>query len=251
MMRRFCIAGLLAVLAGSLLGGMALAQSALLTLNLSRDWGYGGFNGDIQGLFSMHVTGPTDLARVEFFIDVAKIGDLSQAPFNLQFNTGDFPLGVHKLSAIGYTSSGVEYTSNEISVNFVPAQSTWKFIAPVLVVVVLAVLLAAGIPLLGRRGKRTSIPLGAERDYGPNGGAICPRCHRPFVLPLLGMHVGFSKIAACPHCGKWSLVGRESLEKLRQAEKDELAMAQSEGTIPGKVQEDREHKDLDDSKYQD
>jgi D-arabinose 1-dehydrogenase-like Zn-dependent alcohol dehydrogenase len=29
--------------------------------------------------------------------------------------------------------------------------------------------------------------LGAERDYGFRGGAICPKCHRPFAMHLWGL----------------------------------------------------------------
>jgi len=250
-MKKTWIAVYLGMAAGLLVVGMALAQSAEINLNMSRDWGYGGLNSDIQGLFSLRVTGPTDLVRVEFFIDTIKIGDLDKAPFNLQFNTDDYPLGTHNLSAVGHSASGQTYNSNIISVNFVPPQSMMKFILPVLVVVVLVILLSALVPFLANRRKGTRLPLGAERNYGTAGGAICPKCHRPFVLPLFGMHLGFSKLAACPHCGKWSLVRRESIENLRQAEKDELAMSQPSGKASGQTEEEKDRKDLDDSKYQD
>ena len=45
-----------------------IAQTEELILKMSRDFGYGGFNNDIQGLFSMKVTGPADIVRVIFFI---------------------------------------------------------------------------------------------------------------------------------------------------------------------------------------
>ena len=46
----------------------AFAQEQL-TISLHRDFGYSGFGNDIQGLFSIRVSGPTDLAQVEFYID--------------------------------------------------------------------------------------------------------------------------------------------------------------------------------------
>jgi len=250
-MKKTGIALYLGLAASLLVVGMALAQSAGLSLKLSRDWGYGGLNGDIQGLFSMRVSGPTDLVRVEYFMDSTKIGELDQAPYNLQFNTDDYPLGAHQLSAVGHSSSGQTYSSNVISANFVPPQSPLKFILPVLVVVVLAILLSALVPILAGRRKGKSLPLAAERNYGVSGGAICPKCHRPFVLPLFGLHLGFSKLAACPYCGKWSLVGRESLENLRQAEKDELTMSRPSGQVGGPKSDEQDRKDLEDSKYQD
>ena len=43
----------------------ALALQDALELRLSRDWGYGGFNNDIQGRFSYRTEGPDTLERVE------------------------------------------------------------------------------------------------------------------------------------------------------------------------------------------
>jgi Bacterial Ig domain len=227
----------------------AIAQTSQLTLNMSRDWGYGGFNGDIEGLFSMHASGPADLQRVDFFIDKTQIGELTKAPFNLQFNTDNYPLGSHQMYAIGYSTSGQEYRSNNITGNFVPKQSSLKFILPVLGIVVLAILLSALLPFLVNRGKPTSLALGAERKYGISGGAVCPNCHRPFVLPILTAHVGFSKLAVCPFCGKFGLMKVESISVLREAEKAELASAKPANSAA--VSEDEKlRKEIDDSKYQ-
>jgi hypothetical protein len=241
----------LAVLAGMLAAGTVFAQTGQLTLKMSRDWGYGGFNNDIQGLFSMRVTGPADLARVEYYIDTTKIGEVTQPPFNLQFTTDDYPLGSHQLYAVGYSTSGQEYRSNIITSNFVPKQSSTKFILPVLGVVVAAVLLSALVPLLSRRGKHLNVPLGAERSYGAGGGGICPKCHRPFALPLFSAHLGFSKLAPCPFCGRWSLVRVESIGKLREAERAELESAKAGEQITGETEEEKLKKELDDSKYKD
>jgi hypothetical protein len=206
---------------------------------------------DIQGLFSMRVTGPADLARVEFYIDSTKIGKLDKAPFNLQFKTDDYSLGIRQLSAIGYSSSGQVYRSNIISSNFVPPQSSTKFLLPVLGVVLAALLLSALVPFLTGRGKHTRLPLGSERTYGVGGGGICPKCHRPFALSVFSVHLGFSKLAACPYCGKWSLVRLESIEKLRQAEEAELAIAQPLEKVAGETEEEKLRKELDESKYND
>jgi hypothetical protein len=228
---------------------VVLAQTDQLILKMSRDWGYGGFNGDIQGLFSMRVTGPSGLMRVEYYIDNTKIGEVNQSPFNLQFTTDDHPLGSHMLYAIGYSISGQEYRSNVISANFVPKQSSTKIILPVMGVILAAILLSTLLPLLVRRGKRLNIPLGSERVYDAGGGTICPNCHRPFTLPLFSAHLGFSRLAACPFCGKWSLVRIESIDKLREAEKAELEWVKPErpAIIP---EEDKLRKEIDDSKYQ-
>jgi hypothetical protein len=225
-----------------------VAQIEQLTLKMSRDWGYGGLNGDIEGLFSMRVTGPADLARVVFFIDETRIGEVTQAPFNLQFNTDNYPLGRHQLYVLGYSTTGQEYQSNIISANFVPKQSSTKVILPVLGIILVAVLFSALIPFLTSRGKHASIPMGTQRHYGAGGGAICPKCRRPFSMPFLSPHFGFFKLAVCPFCGKWSLVRIESIDKLRAAENAELkCMKEDQFKIP---EEEKLRKDLDDSKYQ-
>ncbi len=248
-MKKFLFAVLVAVLVSLFTVLGAFAQTSQLSLNMSRDWGYGGFNGDIEGLFSMHVSGPADLQRVDFFIDKTQIGELTKAPFNLQFNTDNYPLGRHQMYAVGYSTSGQQFRSNIITGNFVPKQSSLNFILPVLGIVVVAILLSVLLPFLVNRGKRTSLALGTERKYGVSGGAICPNCHRPFALPLLTAHVGFSKLAVCPFCGKLSLMKVELISTLREAEKAELESAKPEN--PSTISEDEMlRKEIDDSKYQ-
>ena len=55
------------------------AQGEELTLSLSRDFGYGGFNGDIQGTFSVKASGPANLERVQFFLDETLLGEDTEA----------------------------------------------------------------------------------------------------------------------------------------------------------------------------
>jgi hypothetical protein len=240
---------LLTVLLTVALTSVTMAQADQLSLRLSRDWGYGGLNGDIQGLFSMRVTGPADLARVEYFIDDVKIGEVTALPYNLQFTTDSYPLGIHDLYAIGYSISEQEFRSNVISANFVPEQSAMKIILPVLGVVLAAILLSTLPTLLAKGGKRVNIPPGTERKYGAGGGGICPKCHRPFSLPLFGVNLGLLKLAACPFCGRRGLVRVESIFKLREAEKAELKWTERE--YFSEIQDDEKlKKDIDESKYQ-
>ncbi len=115
---------------------LANAQtSEQLQLGLSRDWGYGGLGNDIQGLFSAKIKDPpANVTLVEFYIDTTLMGTDDTPPFSLQFNTDSYPLGEHTISAIGYTSDGSTINSNQIVVNFVPAQNIsevmLKFIVP-------------------------------------------------------------------------------------------------------------------------
>ena len=245
-MKKIQIAVLIVVLAGLLAVTATFAQTEELTLRLSRDFGYGGFNNDIQGLFSMKVTGPADLAQVVYYIDSTAIGEVTRAPFNLQFNTDNYPLGQHKVYVVGYSASGQKYSSNVINSNFVPASAGTKIVVPILAIVFGAILLSFIVPLVRWRGKTQNLAFGAERKYGLGGG-ICPKCHRPFALPLISMHLGLSKLARCPYCGKWGLVRVELIGKLREAEKAELEWGRAE--VEEKTEDENLSKDLDDSKY--
>jgi hypothetical protein len=249
-MKKVWLLGLCSLLTSLILVPAAFAQSTLLTLSLSRDFGYGGFNGDIQGLFSMHVTGPASLTRVDFFLDSTQIGESSQAPFDFQFSTDVYPLGAHALYAIGYTADGQVLRSETISAKFVPASEGTKaavwIVIPLLVILVGAVLLAIVLPgLLGR--KQAGLEPGAPRAY-TLGGAICPKCQRPFGLHLYGMNLAVGKLDRCPYCGRWSFVRRAGLNELHSAEQAELE--RSKGQVVEVSGDEKLKKDLDDSKYQ-
>jgi DNA-directed RNA polymerase subunit RPC12/RpoP len=233
----------------------ALAQSTQeLQLGLSRDFGYGGFGNDIQGLFTLKIKNPpADLARVEFYIDSTLMGTDTTLPFSLQFNTDSYPNGAHTLSALGYTSDGTELKSNQIQSQFVPAgtgiQSATKFLVPVLGVIVLVALIAVFVPVILSRGKLASTPPSTPRKYGIGGGAICPKCNRPFPLRLWWINLGASKIDRCPYCGKWSMVRPRSITELRNAEAAELTRDQPSASIAGETETDKLKRELDESRY--
>ncbi len=246
---------LFAVLAISVLPAWAQSESSL-TMSLSKDFGYSGFAGDIQGLFSMKIKGPEDLARVVFLIDDQPIGEVSNAPFRLQFETGSYGLGKHTLSAIGYTGSGQELRSNELIKEFVPASTgastVGKILLPVLAVVAGAALVSYLVPTVFSRGKTKKLALGAPRSYAPLGGTICPKCGRPFAMHIYGLNILIGKYDRCPYCGKWSVVRHASLDMLREAEAAELEQAEpAEGILPETSPEEKLRKDLENSRYQD
>jgi hypothetical protein len=229
----------------------AHAQSSDLTLSLSRDFGYA-WGGDIQGTFSMRANSLLDLARVVFFIDEQQVGEDVEAPFRYQFNTDSYPLGVHTMRAVGYTTSGQELPSNEIQTNFVSAsqggQSVTKFILPLIIVVVVITLLGSVGPALLGRKKLKELPLGAPRQYGSAGGAICPRCKRPFSRNFLSPNMLVGKLERCPFCGKWSILPSASPAALAAAEQAEREMAQ-QLQQPDIDDQDWLRKEIDDTKY--
>ena len=235
----------------------ATAQSTNeLELGLRRDFGYGGFNNDIQGLFTLKINNPPEnLTKVVFMIDSIPMGEDTTQPFSLQFNTDSYPLGAHSFSALGYTTDNVELNSNVIQVQIVAAgtgtESIMKIIVPIILLLVVIALISVFLPLVLSKGKITSTPLGTPRKYGVGGGAICPKCNRPFPLRLWWLNLGASKIDRCPYCGKWSFVRPKSISDLRSAEAAELASTQSGTPIAGESEADKLKKQLDDSRYQD
>lgn len=228
------------------------AQSEELTISFSRDFGYSSGGGDIQGLFSIKIGGPDTLTKVVFYMDDKVMGEDTEAPFKLQFTTDDYPNGLHAIYADGMTADGRELKTKVVHANFVSAaegnQAAMRIVIPVVGIAVLAVLLAAVVPMITGR-KTIALEPGTPRTY-PMGGAICPKCQRPFAVHLYGLNLGFSKFDRCPYCGKWSVVRRESLQKLRAAEEAELARSKETGTVQGMTEEEKLKKQLDDSKFQ-
>src|SRR3990172_11960521 len=232
---------------------LAFAQTTQeeLSLRLSRDFGFSSGSGKIQGAFSMSASRSQDLQRVAFYIDGESIGGVTQAPFRLRFSTGDYSLGAHTLSALGYTADRRELRSNEIRVQFVAAEEGWqagiKIAIPLLAIVFGAMILSFVVPMVFNRGKAIQLPLGAPRNYGNIGGAICPKCKRPFGMHFYGLNLVAGKLDRCPHCGKWSLVRRASPGQLAAAESAELAQAGEGSLAPSMSEEEHLKRELADS----
>ena len=229
-------------------------QEEQLQIRLNRDWGYSSGTGKVQGTFSIRSSGPDDLSRVVFYIDDQILGEVSEPPYNLRFKTDDYPLGVHQIHATGFTDAGAELSSNVIRKEFVPAGEGWEFvmniIIPIGVIILIAVGLSVGVPLLTKKGKKENLPPGAPRNYGHYGGAICRKCDRPFSRHIYGLNLVTHKYDRCPYCGKWSLVRRASKGELDAAEAAEIEASQAGAFTPEVSEEDQLRKQLDDSRYE-
>jgi DNA-directed RNA polymerase subunit RPC12/RpoP len=228
-----------------------------LQIGLRRDFGYASGTGKIQGTFTISASGPTDLERVIFYLDGQPLGDVQQAPFSLRFSTDSYDQGQHTFSGLGYTSSGCKLESNSLTAVFVTAKEGWdaglKILVPILSLVlgVTVIMIIATVFSSGLAGKKLKdLPLGAERNYGLVGGAICPRCKRPFARHLLSPNMVVGKLERCPYCGKVSVVAARSLAELRAAEAAELAAA-GQPLANAASPDERLLKELDDSRYQD
>jgi hypothetical protein len=209
--------------------------------------------GRIQGTITISASGPEDLSQVVFYIDDQVLGEVNQAPFSLQFVTDDYPHGAHTFSASGFTSTGTTLQSNEIRAEFISAQEGFRFVGsiviPIVVVVLASILVATVVPFIFSRGKKEQLAPGAKRQYGYFGGAICPKCDRPFSRHIYGLNLGPRKLDRCPYCGNWSLVGRASREELEAAEAAEIEDAQK-GALQPQFSEEKLKRDLDESRFE-
>jgi hypothetical protein len=180
----------------------------------------------------------------------------AEAPFQVRFDTGSYPLGDHTFTAAGFTGDDQELQASPLTVRFVTAaqggQRALTIVIPLLVVVFGAMLLSFVVPVLLSRGKKLETPLGAERRYGVAGGAICPRCGRPFPMHLFAPNLTpLGRLERCPYCGKFGLMRRSSIQDLRRAEAAERSMVGSNGPAPALSEEERLRKELDESKFHD
>ncbi|MCK4740993.1 MAG: hypothetical protein KAS80_01780 [Anaerolineales bacterium] len=210
---------LLFVLLASVLSIPAYAQDVddRLNVHLRRDFGYRA-GGRIQGRFTISADGPQDLERVKYLLDGNFFAEVSESPFKFTFNTSDYALGAHTLSAVGTTASGSDVFAEGISLEFISAEESWQqavnIAIPLIVgIVVLTVLGTLLLTLMGRRSG--GFKLG---NYGSAGGAICRRCGFPYPRHFLSPNLLVGKLDRCPHCGKWAIIPRASRVALEEAE---------------------------------
>ena len=196
--------------------GIAQGDTPALNLRLDRNFGYGGF-GKIQGRFTLKVSGPENLTKVEFYIDERLMGTIEQFPFEHKFHTGDYEPGARTFSACGYTGDGLALNSNRITKTILSSEEAWmetqQILMPMLIIIGAFTLLGLGVPFL--LGRKRDFKMG---EYGPAGGAICPRCGLPFSRRVMAPNLLVGKLSHCPHCGKWVVVPRVSAENLKEAE---------------------------------
>ena len=216
-----------------------------LSLRLSKDWGFGA-GAQIQGKFSLRVSEPDDIVRVDFIIDGEIVNTTTETPFRYQFNTDDFAPGMHTLTAVGYRADGTLVSGPEFVRQFLSSEdaksSTSKIIVPLLVVVGLISVIGILGPVLMGRDKEFKLG-----QYGTAGGAVCPRCSFPYSRNYLSPNLLVGKLERCPHCGKWAIVPRASQVSLEAAEERWSREGTSTVTAPS---EDQKYKQmLDDSRY--
>jgi hypothetical protein len=229
---------------------VAFAQEPGLTLKLTKQVGYNGFDGKIQGAFLLQASDPADLRQVSFFIDGTLMGVDDQAPFEVQFSTGSYPLGVHTYTAEGRLSSGQLLQAQPIRAESIGGAEARKAAIKIALPIVLlsfgTAALSAIIPLLGMRKGATR----SAGSYSPASGAICPRCTMPFSRHVFSLNLLAGKLERCPHCGKWSVVRRASPAVLAAAEERLHADDQSAPVDTEDERAARLRKVIDDSRFE-
>jgi hypothetical protein len=222
----------------------AFAQGSGLVLHLSRDFGYAGFSNDIEGLYTISVSGVENLVGVDFYIDEQVMATIERAPFRYQFSTKSYEPGEHHLVAVGTTANGQELRSNEFVRVFLSAEEARNkvigLVLPLLAVIAGISAISVVLPMLfGRRLPQTG-------KYGISGGTVCPKCGLPFPIHFFSFHAGSKNLERCPHCGKWVWV--------RKAKKEDLVAAEArwrgdEQVATSETKEDRVRHQIDDSRY--
>jgi hypothetical protein len=222
------------------------AQDEELSLRLTRDFGYGA-GSQIQGRFSLRVSGPDDLIKVDFIIDEEVVHTAIEPPFRYQFHTDDYPPGIHSMTAVGYQADGTPVYGTEFVRQFLSAEearsSTMKLIIPILAIVGVATLAGAVLPVLMGRGKDFK-----PGNYGAAGGAVCPRCTFPYSRNVMAPNLVVGKLQRCPHCGKWAVVARASQDNLQAAETRWAREGTS--TVEAPSEEEKKRQMLDDSRFE-
>lgn len=214
-------------------------------LGLRRNFGYGG-GSQIRGDFTLSLIPETGVSQVTFLMDGQPLATLTAPPFRFRFNTGNYPLGWHELSAEVTTTDGRVLQTLPRRIEFVSAeverQAMLRIVVPLLGGVLVVMLIGVGLQMLalGRKPGQ-ALPLGAPRHYGLLGGAICPRCGRATPLHWWSIHAGPYRLDRCEACGGWSVMRRAAqvdLEAAEQAERQQVTRSASPATAS---QADEEH----------
>ncbi len=249
---------LLALISSAWAAVPALAQDATpqYTLNVHKTFGFN--NGSqIRGQFSAEVIGPGPIQSVTFLLDGKPIGQAAQAPFTFDFNTANYPVGWHDMTASVTAKDSKPFITPARHFEFVSAdqESTAmrNILGPMLggIAILLLVIFAVQFLIFRNRPNKV-LPLGAARNYGMRGGAICPRCHRPFPLHWFAMNMGINtKFDRCDFCGHQGFFKPARRDELARAEAAELEMAQPDQNFPAESEQDKLKKILDDSRFTD
>jgi hypothetical protein len=224
-------------------------EAPQITIGLVRNMGYGGFSGEIQGAFTISASSDSELEKVVFYFNDIVLGEDTEAPYKLQFNTEVIEPGQVVFSAVGHFTDGSTDQSNSLSRTVLSEDSVIGnmsgMIIPILVAIALVVVVSVAFQFV--RGKKGA-PF-TPGKYGAAGGAICPKCSLPFSRNFISPNLLVGKLERCPHCGKISLRPRASVSALKEAEARYLEFSNIQNGQTAEKEEDKMRKMIDDSRF--
>lgn len=255
-LQRFLLSVILVITCLAALAQPAAAQDQdeEFRVNVRRNFGLSS-GSQIRGTFTVSISGPEDqIERVTFLIDGEEMAQVDAAPFNYKFQTDNYGFGWHEISALVITRDGRELRPTARRFEFVSPEAEMEVIRRILVPLGVGVvaLMAVGVViqfLVLRNTPASKLAPGAPRKYGLKGGAICPRCGRPYPIHWWSTNLGVRYFDRCDFCGKWALVRSMSPSALRAAEQAELESAQMAEAAPALDPEEEMRRRLDESRY--
>jgi len=191
-------------------------------LNVHRNYGFSS-GSQIRGSFSLDITG--DLAQVsavKYMLDGKAMAEVTQPPFSTRFDTSQYALGEHKLSAVINLKNGTSLNTDKRQYEFVSSEAEFAAVRSIIFPlgggVFLIILIMVGIQILGGRSRRRDASSMPEIErFSHLGGAICPKCGAPTPLHWWALNLSFNKkYDRCEECGKWSLVARVDSDRLAE-----------------------------------
>jgi uncharacterized C2H2 Zn-finger protein len=210
-------------LCASFFAATEVSATPTISLSLTRTNGYSWGN-DINGHFSLSAHVSSDVVRVEFYLDDALQFTATGSSFSWAFDTNDYPLGQHNITAVAYDSAGQQASSSVLSKNFVEMPVSFYFI--LILVVGVAVVISVVAVFYARK---------------KSGFTKCPNCGYVFRRQYGWIHLGTVYRNICPKCGKgfWA--------KSYDGPIDNNEESSSRDTLS---EEERLKRDIEDSKYE-
>jgi hypothetical protein len=114
-----------------------------LTFQLSRDNGYSGGNGDIQGQFSIHATSTSNMKIAQWFVyfNQLEVYNATGESLSWGFSTDTYELGAYNITVVGIDSQGEVYQGSK-SVVFVE-EPIWPYFILVGAAIIVVISLSA------------------------------------------------------------------------------------------------------------
>ena len=233
---------LLLLLAVSFSPALAQNGEAEWSLNLRRDWGYG-MGSDIQGKMTLSLSGDlSNVSRVLYFFNNEMVSEQTNEPFRFSFNTDEFVSGLNTIHAEVHTIDGEVSSLSPLVYNFLSSdQASNAAIKMIGSIVGITLLVSALSFFISSRNRGQN-----KNGIGHLGLAVCKKCDRTFPRSFFGLNLVVGKFERCPHCGKWQITRRASLEQLAWADQP---VQNGNDPNPEAVYEERD--ELEDSRFVD